>query len=97
MADNACLQVGRENMLRSILTIYEQDSGALCVEEVAHKLDREPSVVEGMLETLVNLGKLVEIGTETCYLCPNSSSCFSISSGGRSFILASRVTPVDTK
>jgi hypothetical protein len=84
-------------MLSSILAIYEQDPGALCLEEVAQKLDREPSVVEGMLETLVNLGKLVEIGTETCGLCPASSTCILISSGRRSFTLASRVPPADTK
>ena len=83
-------------MLSSILAIYEQDPGVLCVEEVAQKLGREPSVVEGMLETLVNLGKLVEIGAETCGLCPASSSCILISSERRSFTLASRVTPADT-
>jgi len=82
-------------MLSSILAIYEQDLRALCVEEVAQKLDREPSVVEGMLDTLVNLGKLVEIGTEDCGLCPASSMCTLISSGRRSFTLASRVTSAD--
>jgi len=69
----------------------------MCVEEVAQKLSQEPLVVEGMLETLVKLGKLVEIGTETCGLCPASSMCILISSGRRSFTLASRVPPVDTK
>ena len=82
-------------MLSSILAIYEQDPGALCLEEVAQKLDREPSVIEGMLETLVKLGKLVEIDTETCGLCAARSMCILISSGRRSFTLASRVPPVD--
>lgn len=84
-------------MLSRILAIYEQDPGIMCVEEVAQKLDREPSVVEGMLETLVKLGKLIEIGAETCDLCPASSMCILISSGRRSFNLASRVPAVDTK
>ena len=84
-------------MLRSILAIYEQDPGALCVDEVAQKLDREPSVVEGMLETLVKLGKLVEIDTETCGLCAARSMCILISSGRRSFTLASRATSADIK
>jgi len=84
-------------MLSRILAIYEQDPGARCVEEVAQKLDREPSVVEGMLETLVKLGKLIEIDSETCDLCPANSMCILISSGRRSFTLASRVPAVDTK
>ena len=84
-------------MLNRILAIYEQDPGIMCVEEVAQKLDREPSVVEGMLETLVKLGKLIEIGSETCDLCAASSMCILISSGRRSFNLASRVPAVDTK
>ena len=84
-------------MLSRILAIYEQDPGVMCVEEVAQKLDREPSVVEGMLETLVKLGKLIEIDSETCDLCPASSMCILISSGNRSFTLASRVTPADIK
>ena len=83
-------------MLNRILAIYEQDPGSLCVEEVAQKLDREPSVVEGMIETLVNLGELVEIGAEDCGLCPASSMCTLISSGRRSFTLASRVTSVNS-
>ena len=68
-------------MLSSILAIYEQDPGALCLEEVA----------------LVKLGKLVEIDTETCGLCAARSMCILISSGRRSFTLASRVTPADIK
>ena len=84
-------------MLNSILAIYTQDPGSLCVEEVAQKLDREPSVVEGMIETLVNLGELVEIGAEDCGLCPASSMCNLISSERRSFTLASRVTSVNPK
>ena len=84
-------------MLSRILTIFEQDPGTLCVEEVAQKLDREPSVVEGMIETLVNLGELVEIDAEDCGLCPASSMCTLISSGRRSITLASRVTSINTK
>ncbi len=69
----------------------------MCLEEVAQKLGREPSVVEGMLETLVKLGKLVEIGSEVCDLCPASSMCILISPARRTFTLASRVPLVDTK
>jgi len=91
------LWVSRGSMLSRILAIYEQDPGVMCLEEVAQKLGREPSVVEGMLETLVKLGKLVEIGSEVCDLCPASSMCILISSARRTFTLASRVPLVDTK
>jgi hypothetical protein len=82
-------------MLTEILATFEAEPAGLCSDDIAHRLGAEPSAVEGMLETLVRMGKLVEaVASETCNACHAHSMCLAISNARLSFTLPSR-TPVD--
>ncbi|WP_423224814.1 helix-turn-helix domain-containing protein [Candidatus Amarolinea aalborgensis] len=48
-------------MLRAILAIMTPAAGALCVEDLAARLDVSASALDGMLQTLVQRGYLVEV------------------------------------
>ena len=58
-------------MLRAILAIMTPAAGALCVEDLAARLDISPGALEGMLQTLVQRGYLVEVAdaASPCSAC----------------------------
>ena len=61
--------------------------GGLCVEEIAQRLGKEPGVVAGALDLLVNMGKLDEIERSLCDVCPVRGVCSVISDSTRVYIL----------
>ena len=48
-------------MLHEILDALGQSTGALCLEDLAQRLDINQAALAGMLQTLVQRGYLVEV------------------------------------
>lgn len=77
-------------MIAEALDEFERTARALCPQEIAKRLGKEPSVVEGMLELLVRMGKLVEVeNTGLCDSCPAYAKCLRVESPLRTFTLVS--------
>jgi hypothetical protein len=74
-------------MLNQILLEFENTTSGLCVDEVAQRLGKDPGVVAGALDLLVNMGKLDEIESSVCDSCPVRGMCSGISRPQRIFIL----------
>lgn len=62
-------------MLNQILTEFENTTRGLCLEEIANRLGKDPRVVAGALDLLVNMGKLDEIESSMCDFCPVRGMC----------------------
>ena len=75
-------------MLNQIIMEFEKSTSGLCLEEVAQRLGKDPGVVAGALDLLVNMGKLDEIESSMCDFCPVRDMCIVISNPKRVFILA---------
>jgi hypothetical protein len=74
-------------MLSQILAELENSTIGLCLEEIAQRLGKDPSVVAGALDLLVNMGRLNELESSKCDVCPVSSMCSVISDPKRIYIL----------
>ena len=68
-------------MLKRITDELVRSGGAITIGELSRRLGVEPGAVEGMLETLVRLGKLKEevmgssCGHGVCRSCAHCQSC----------------------
>ncbi len=51
-------------MLKDIIRMFEQSERPTSLSEMARTLGVQESALEGMLDTLVRKGKLVEVGAE---------------------------------
>jgi hypothetical protein len=68
-------------MLRQILTEIEANHDIVCLRYLAERLDASPSAVEGMIETLISMGKLVEVSVhrgDVCAECSKAHLCTTI-------------------
>lgn len=70
-------------MLRQILQEFQQASTPLCAAELSQKLAIDPAALEGMLQTLVQRGRLLEIdpGQQLCVACPARGGCMIMTNG----------------
>jgi hypothetical protein len=75
-------------MLKQILTEFENTFTVLCLEEIAQRIGKDPRVVEGMLDTLIRMGRLIEMESMECSSCPVHGTCRLIAASGRTFVLA---------
>lgn len=64
-------------MLHEILDIVRQSTAALCLEELAQRLDINQAALAGMLQTLVQRGYLVEVAdaASPCSACAWRGGC----------------------
>lgn len=75
-------------MLKQILTEFENTTTVLCLEEIAQRIGKDPRVVEGILDTLIRMGRLIEMKSTVCSSCPLHGTCRMIAASDRTFILA---------
>jgi hypothetical protein len=70
-------------MLQQILAEFQQTRTPLCLDELSRKLGIESSALEGMLQTLVRGGRLVEFGPASygCVTCPAKGGCVILTNG----------------
>jgi Mn-dependent DtxR family transcriptional regulator len=64
-------------MLSHLIQLLEENDGVVDLADVSRTLDAQPSAVNGMLETLIRMGRVIEIRPEcgVCDTCSQSSSC----------------------
>ncbi len=75
-------------MLAQILAEFNRERRPLSSRELASAIAKDLAVVEGMLETLVMSGRLVELGRDgLCGQCPAQSLCIVLPLEGRRFCL----------
>ena len=78
-------------ILKEILAEFQQATTPLCAAELSHKLEIETAALEGMLQTLVQRGRLLEIdpGQPGCVACPARGGCVILTNGvQKSYFLA---------
>ena len=70
-------------MLSSILEAIRESGKPLCLSDLSSALHVEESALEGMLETLVQRGRLrtIEFVDDGCATCPVTGGCFIINDG----------------
>lgn len=78
-------------ILNEILAEFQQATTPLCAAELSQKLAIDTAALEGMLQTLVQRGRLLEIdpGQPGCVACPARGGCVILSNGvQKSYFLA---------
>ena len=75
-------------MLAKILAEFDREQRPLSSRELASTFRKDLEVIEGMLETLVSSGRLVELGRDgPCDQCPAQGLCIVLPLGGRQYCL----------
>jgi hypothetical protein len=77
----------RQKSLTSILALFHRYGGVLPARQIADALDKDGAVVEGMLETLVRMGKLELADAPECEMCPMRTVCTPSGVGSRCYRL----------
>ncbi len=74
-------------ILAEILDQFQDERGALTAPQVARAVGRDPAVVSGMLDTLVQMGRLVAREPDECDLCPLRAACSPSELNARCYLL----------
>jgi Mn-dependent DtxR family transcriptional regulator len=61
--------------LVDVMQHFKESGGVFSTAQVAEKLGKDATVVSGMLETLVSMGRLRLVEERGCELCPLRSAC----------------------
>ena len=74
-------------MLRAILAAIGPEASAVCLEDLAARLDVSPGALEGMLQTLVQRGYLVQVpdAASPCDACAWRGGCLVMRTAGRRY------------
>jgi DNA-binding IclR family transcriptional regulator len=66
-------------MLQRILTTLRQYNMPLSLDMLSQQLDIEPAALDGMLQTLVQKGRIIELDSnqlgQRCQSCPLHDAC----------------------
>lgn len=70
-------------MLKEIMAEFRATRAPLCVDELSRSLEVEASALEGILDTLVQRGRLQVIDPTdyTCVSCPAKGGCVILTNG----------------
>ncbi len=78
----------KTSILARILAEFDRERRPLSSRELASTFGKDLAVVEGMLETLVRSGRLVELSRDgLCEQCPAQGLCIVLPLDGRRFCL----------
>ena len=80
-------------MLKQILTQFQEARTPLCVDELSRTLDIDADALEGMLDTLVQRGRLrvIDPTDYDCVACPAKGGCVILTNGlKKSYTFVSR-------
>jgi DNA-binding IclR family transcriptional regulator len=77
-------------MLTQLVKLLETRESGLSLSEISRELNAQPSAVMSMIETLVQKGKLMEIGPDGkyCASCGLESDCNLLKAHGKRYIVA---------
>ncbi len=70
-------------MFKQILTQFQEARTPLCVDELSRTLEIDASALEGMLDTLVQRGRLrvIDPTDYDCVACPAKGGCVILTNG----------------
>lgn len=76
-------------MLQAILAEFRRTSTLRCLDELSRTLEIEPGALDGMLQTLVQRRRLVEINPTQpgCVACPARGGCVILTHGAQKIYL----------
>ena len=80
-------------MLRELIALIESNQGCLSVGELSRRLNAEPSAVEGMVQTLLQRGRLLSLdgaGSPPCDMCDASEGCALAAFRNKRYVVAPR-------
>ena len=80
-------------MLRELLALLESNDGCLSVNELSRRLHAEPSAVDGMVQTLVQRGRLLSLdstGSAPCETCSAAEGCALAAFRNKRYVVAPR-------
>jgi len=79
-------------MLTQLLELLENKESGLSLSEISRELHAQPSAVMSMIETLVQKGRVLEIGPDgkRCTACGLESDCNLLKARGKRYVVASR-------
>lgn len=79
-------------MLTRVLALLAEQQGGLGIHEISRRLGLAPTVLEGMLETLVQRGRLVrQCAADTpCGACPLRPECNLLAGQNTRYLVAPR-------
>lgn len=85
-------------MLTQLLALLASRRHALGLHEISRALHAEPGAVQGMLELLVQRGRLVEVGPDGgyCTTCGEQTQCSLLAARGKRYTLAAPSTEAPT-
>jgi DNA-binding IclR family transcriptional regulator len=77
-------------MLTQLIKLLENKENGLSLSEISRELNAQPSAVISMIETLVQKGKLIEIGPDGkyCASCGLESDCNLLKTHGKRYVVA---------
>jgi hypothetical protein len=82
-------------MLSQILAEFQKARQPLCLDELSQVLAIEPSALDGMLQTLVQRGRLriIDPAQPGCPACPTRGGCVILTKGlQKSYVLSPKAT-----
>jgi hypothetical protein len=80
-------------MLTELIKLLETKENGLCLSEISRALQAQPSATICMIETLVQKGKLIEIGPDgkCCTACGLESDCNLLKARAKRYVVVSRL------
>lgn len=72
------------------MALLEQQRHALGLYEISRALHAQPGAVQGMLELLVQRGRLIEVGPDGgyCTTCGEQTQCSLLAARGKGYAIA---------
>ena len=80
-------------MLTQLLSLLEERHTALGLYEISRALHAQPGAVQGMLELLVQRGRLIEVGPDGgyCGACVEQTQCSLLAARGKRYALRAQL------
>ena len=77
-------------MLTQLIKLLKNKESGLSLSEISRELNAQPSAVMSMIETLVQKGRLIEIGPDGkyCETCGLESDCNLLKTHGKRYLVA---------
>lgn len=82
-------------MLNTLIQLLEEKENGLSLSEISRIMNAQPSAVSAMVDMLVKMGKLMEIGPDgkCCTTCDLQTDCNLLAARGKRYTTAGRYHP----
>lgn len=86
-------------MLTQLLALLQEQDTALGLYEISRAMHAQPGAVQGMLELLVQRGRLIEVGPDGgyCTTCGEQAQCSLLAARGKRYAVRSALPAAPTQ